>query len=99
MNKPQFAIDVIGTRVPDAGATPAKMPEGWIDADRVAKLFRVSLATAQRYLAAWEADALAGKSAPRTQRWRSGARGRPPLLVLDADARALLGLDDVAQAA
>lgn len=94
MNKPQNALDVIGTRVPDVGEPT--MPDGWIDATAVAALYRVSLSQAQRYLSAWERDASEGRPAPRTMRHRSGRRGRPPLLVFEVDARAHLGLDDVA---
>lgn len=97
MNKAHNAPIVIGTGVPDAGVTPP-MPPGWIDVEAVAALCYVSVSQAKRYLSAWEADVLAGKPAPRTQRWHTGRRGRPPLLAFEADVRAHLGLDDVAEA-
>lgn len=84
--------------------TPAKrpaLPEGWIDAERVSALARCSVRHARRLLSAWERDALEGRPAPRTQRWRSGGRGRPLLVALEADVRETLGLtnDDAADAA
>lgn len=98
MNKAQKRPLVIGTGVPDAGVA-APMPPGWIDAEAVAALCRVSVSQAQRYLGAWERDALNGTPAPRTQRWHTGRRGRPPFIAVEADVRAHLGLDDVAEAA
>lgn len=83
-NKPHRSPSVTGTPVPDAG---------WIDAAAVAALCRCSRSQALRLLGAWERAALAGQPAPRTQRWRSGRRGRPPLLAWADDVRAHLGID------
>lgn len=86
-NKPHHRPRVTGTGVPDAD---------WIDAAALARLCLCSLSQAQRILASWEAARAAGEHAPRTRRWRTGRRGRPPLVALADDVRAHLGLDALA---
>lgn len=81
--------------MPDTGAIPT-MPPGWIDATALAELLRYSPRQARRDLATWEREAAAGRHAPRTRRWRTGAPGRPPLLAWAADVHAHLALDEAA---
>ena len=94
-NKGHHAPCVSGTALPDTGANPT-MPPGWIDATALAELLRYSPRQARRDLATWERDAAAGRHAPRTRRWRTGAPGRPPILAWADDVLAHLALDEAA---